>query len=558
MITKSQMVFLLAFAIGVCALCTRPAQAGNDIIAPEVFSRFQQQGGEFSRDMRNLEAVLSRIRHKKKSGGSLQAERAEFRALRSSAKAAQKAFMKKLAQMEDSLVDNGAEPLFIERHRALVQKFQEKFSELAERLDREDMDDLTENGLRFTWKNSRDKKARQLKIKKTAPKSELPTQSLNIEAITQPEKVEIKDEAPGMLLPTDGKLGLLQTAGSYRLVKFELPAEKAPSLTDEKISTSHGASRSFRLGTGRAAKNVPRPFGGEGAGAVFDQKSSMGLNSDSGLLNSERRTPDSELKISPVTAWDVDLPQSVRPVMVAGLGDMAGLLSQATLQAITPPADADRAADGIDIVFSDEIKALAESLGRDPIRIYEYVKNTIEYQPYWGSLKGAQETLLSKQGNDCDQASLLIALLRYSGYPARYGQAVATVDIGRAKSWLGVESGQMAVNLLFSMGVPDVLGLSRSSQLVQVQFRHMYAEVYLPYENYRGQVRSNGGQKLWVPLSPSFKQHRVTPGIDLAAAVPFDPASMFEGATVGEDGAISGIDPAAVRGRMDAYTGRVQ
>jgi hypothetical protein len=53
-----------------------------------------------------------------------------------------------------------------------------------------------------------------------------------------------------------------------------------------------------------------------------------------------------------------------------------------------------------------------------------------------------------------------------------------------------------------------------------------------------------------VPLSPSFKQHRVTPGIDLAAAVPFDPASIFEGATVGEDGAISGIDPAALRGRM--------
>lgn len=35
-------------------------------------------------------------------------------------------------------------------------------------------------------------------------------------------------------------------------------------------------------------------------------------------------------------------------------------------------------------------------------------------------MKGAEETLRQKSGNDCDQATLLIALLRASGFPSRY------------------------------------------------------------------------------------------------------------------------------------------
>lgn len=67
-----------------------------------------------------------------------------------------------------------------------------------------------------------------------------------------------------------------------------------------------------------------------------------------------------------------------------------------------------------------QIAALAKSLGYSPVQIFQYVYNNIEFQPYYGSLKGALVTLQSKAGGPTDQASLLIALLRASGIPARY------------------------------------------------------------------------------------------------------------------------------------------
>ncbi|MEM0967064.1 MAG: transglutaminase-like domain-containing protein [Verrucomicrobiota bacterium] len=67
-----------------------------------------------------------------------------------------------------------------------------------------------------------------------------------------------------------------------------------------------------------------------------------------------------------------------------------------------------------------EITALANSLGNDPAKITEFVFNSITYEHYYGSKRGARLTLLEGAGNDYDQASLLVALLRAAGYPAGY------------------------------------------------------------------------------------------------------------------------------------------
>ena len=69
---------------------------------------------------------------------------------------------------------------------------------------------------------------------------------------------------------------------------------------------------------------------------------------------------------------------------------------------------------------NSEIAALAQSLNWNPVMIYEYVKNNIETEWYWGCMKGAEDTLHQKSGNDCDQATLLAALPRASDYPTRY------------------------------------------------------------------------------------------------------------------------------------------
>ena len=49
-----------------------------------------------------------------------------------------------------------------------------------------------------------------------------------------------------------------------------------------------------------------------------------------------------------------------------------------------------------------EIKELAKALQHDPLLIYQYVYNHIDYVPTYGSLKGASMTLLERCGNDFD------------------------------------------------------------------------------------------------------------------------------------------------------------
>ena len=52
--------------------------------------------------------------------------------------------------------------------------------------------------------------------------------------------------------------------------------------------------------------------------------------------------------------------------------------------------------------------------------IYKYVKTQVRYEKYGNSRKGASKTLLTKHGNCCDQAHLLVALWRAAGIEARY------------------------------------------------------------------------------------------------------------------------------------------
>ncbi len=73
----------------------------------------------------------------------------------------------------------------------------------------------------------------------------------------------------------------------------------------------------------------------------------------------------------------------------------------------------------------------AAELGNDPQRIFAFVRDEIGFESYVGSLRGARGALWSGAGNALDQASLLIALLRIAGIPARYVRG--TLDQARAR-----------------------------------------------------------------------------------------------------------------------------
>lgn len=215
----------------------------------------------------------------------------------------------------------------------------------------------------------------------------------------------------------------------------------------------------------------------------------------------------------------------------------------------------------IEIQLTPEIKELARELDYNPVKIYEYVHNNIDYAPYYGSVKGAQETLWQKSGNDFDQASLLMALLRASGIPCRYVYGVIEIHMEKVKNWIGIEHDQTALNTFPTNGIP-AKGIYIGDKAAFLRKEHVWVEALVPINHYRGSGVDDSG-KGWVPMDPSFKQYVETPGMDLQTEVPFDAEAFLQqlqsSATIGDNGAsVTNIDQSLVKQRLDEYQQAVE
>ena len=155
--------------------------------------------------------------------------------------------------------------------------------------------------------------------------------------------------------------------------------------------------------------------------------------------------------------------------------------------------------------LSAEIVAKAQSLNWNPVLIYEFVKNNIETEWYWGCMKGAEETLRQKSGNDCDQAALLVALMRASGYPTRYvrGTIEFFPDIEKAKNLTGVSDPAKLGEFFQKAGVPHQVVMD-GTVIKNIQIEHLWVETFVPYSNYRGAVMDKQGE-IWLALDTSIK-----------------------------------------------------
>lgn len=157
-----------------------------------------------------------------------------------------------------------------------------------------------------------------------------------------------------------------------------------------------------------------------------------------------------------------------------------------------------------DTALNDRITAKAEELGT-PLAVYNYLKNNIGYEYYHGSRKGAAGTLDAMGGNDLDQASLLISMLRHLGYPAEYVKGNILLTEEQALSLTGADTFRHAADVLAAAGTP-VTRLTRGEEIVYIRMEHVWVRVYVPYTDYRGAGNADG-ESLWIDLDTSIKAY---------------------------------------------------
>ncbi|HEY6872713.1 MAG TPA: RHS repeat-associated core domain-containing protein [Geobacteraceae bacterium] len=201
---------------------------------------------------------------------------------------------------------------------------------------------------------------------------------------------------------------------------------------------------------------------------------------------------------------------------------------------------------------SPEITELARALRYDPKLIYDYVHNHIDYEPYFGSLKGATLTYLDGSGNDFDQASLMIALLQASGYTAQYVYGQMTIPARDTQNtppqdlitWLGVDFNANAIGtVLASGGIPVTVYVDAQQNPVQAVVDRVWVKATINSVDYL--------------FDPAFKSYTYTSKIDLGSAMAYNQSDFLttalSGATVGSD-YIQNVNETNLKNKLTTYS----
>ncbi|MHB8873509.1 MAG: transglutaminase domain-containing protein, partial [Myxococcaceae bacterium] len=264
------------------------------------------------------------------------------------------------------------------------------------------------------------------------------------------------------------------------------------------------------------------------------------------------------------------------PILGAELTYVNGPLTPAALPAtqVTPAYLAGGASglsledttQGREVELSPEVMAKAQSLATAKAA-YDFVRNEVKLDWYYGSLKGSTETLREGRGNDADLSALLIALLRAQGRPARYVRGTIELPVARLSELMGLLDAAQAdalyargpgavpfalppairdraLQALSAAGVP-YQPVQSGGQVTAVQLSHVWVEAYLPYADYRGVGEGTEGRQ-WVPLEPaipgSAKYAATPPVLDALLEMQATPASLTDAYLTGTRGATSALD----------------
>jgi hypothetical protein len=269
------------------------------------------------------------------------------------------------------------------------------------------------------------------------------------------------------------------------------------------------------------------------------------------------------------------------PVQVAALGPISDLgldeqsfdlsiqepemnfESPMLLAAASDLPSAEDLSETIDIQLTDAIRAKAAELNHDPLKIYEWVRNNIEFAPTWGSIQGADYCLQTELCNSFDTASLLIALLRASDIPARYVHGTIELPIEKAMNWAGDFTDPSAALQFMSAGGIPTGQVVEGGKITRAHFEHVWVEAWIDYLPSRGARHKKGQGDMWIPLDASYKQYDYTQGLDITSKVSFDAETfanqLTSTATINEEqGYVTGVDSAYVQQTMTDFQSQVE
>ncbi|MGD9681613.1 MAG: RHS repeat-associated core domain-containing protein [Candidatus Obscuribacterales bacterium] len=176
-------------------------------------------------------------------------------------------------------------------------------------------------------------------------------------------------------------------------------------------------------------------------------------------------------------------------------------------------------------VFS--IASLADALENDVDKIYQYVKNYIDFTPTFGSQKGAWGCLVDRMGNAFDQAALMVELLTEAGYTADFLYGELELSPAEIGDWIGTDPTNVwaSYNMLANGGIPVNVIWDSGAFVYRLYMSHVWVRVDIGGTNY--------------VFDPAYKTYDVTAAIDLETALGYN-ATSFEssclsGSTVTSD-----------------------
>jgi RHS repeat-associated protein len=270
-----------------------------------------------------------------------------------------------------------------------------------------------------------------------------------------------------------------------------------------------------------------------------------------------------------------DAPGTERSAPAAGVTPLAEAISLGQAVPAEPPDGAQVAMLTAGGNEADEvtpaIAELARGLRNDPLKIFQYVYNYIDFEPYFGSKKGAHLTLLEGSGNEFDQCALLVALLRAADLNPTYKYGPCAFTYSELVSWMGLSA--TPFDHWSDTQFASYYGITDTSAGNIVNMRQWLAvyELLTPRGYFYVEPFQFGGVNyfsmphVWVEvsvggtvrtLSPSFKFYNSTAGLDLTTATGYSRGQILSdaGGTTGTPDWVQNLSYSALSSRLSTYT----